>query len=117
LCRLDVGRTAAIKYNVGRGGLSARRRQRPFCDHVQNVEKNRPRRIYIAKISIFSFIKIAVSNFLNIFAIRFASFVDIYVYFMRGAQRISIIVSWPGGDVVFTKQVVKKLENWDYGSF
>ena len=45
---------------------------------------------------------------MNIFAIRFASFVDIYVYFMREAQRISIIVSWPGGDVVFTKKVAKK---------
>ena len=54
---------------------------------------------------------------MNIFAIRFASFVDIYVYFMREAQRISIIVSWPGGDVVFTKKVAKKLENWDYSSF
>ena len=64
-----------------------------------------------------SFINITLLSFLNIFAMRCASFVDIYVYFMREAQRISIIVRWQGGNVVFTKKVAKKLENWDYSSF
>ena len=66
---------------------------------------------------ISSFINITLLSFLNIFATRCANFVDIYVYFMREAQRISIIVSWPVGDVVFKKKVAKKLENWDYSSF
>ena len=66
---------------------------------------------------IATFIKIAVILFWNILAISLASFVDIYVYSMMETQGISISISWLCGDVVFTKKVAKKLENWDYGSF
>ena len=66
---------------------------------------------------IATFIKISVILFSNILEITLANFVDIYVYSMTEAQGISIIISWPCCDVVFTKKVAKKLENWDYGSF
>ena len=67
--------------------------------------------------SLASFIKIAVILILNILAITFPSFLDIYVGLMREAHEISIIVSYPCGVVVFTKKVAKMLENRNYGSF
>jgi hypothetical protein len=102
MCRLDDGRTADIEN----GERAMQRRQ-----NYENTAKSSK------WMSLANFIKIAVIISLNILARSFAYFVDIYVRFMTEARPISIIVSWPYGDVVSRKKFEKKLENWDYGSF
>ena len=102
MCRLDDGRTADIEN----GERAMQRRQ-----NYENTAKSSK------WMSLANFIKIAVIISLNILARSFAYFVDIYVRFMTEARPISIIVSWPYGDVVSRKKFEKKLENWDYCSF